>query len=174
MTVVRSAAKILALLVSFLFVCTCHAGHYRYIDKGGNICFTDNLQNVPVEQRKKIEETEDPEYPLTQEMGSKKKETGAETGEKCPGKEASGPSLASVETLEKERELLEREKTELDKSIAELEKRRAELEEEKGSMSFIRYNEEIVQLNEQYRENNERIVNYNRRVKAHARKIADQ
>jgi len=182
----QTVGKLFVLAVIFLFAAICHAQFYKYVDKDGNICFTDNLQSVPPEQRKATEVYTRPERPVEKkpEVESPDIEvvpgieetarTEPEVEEEEAGKEAGAGLPLSRAALRKERELLDREKAELNREIAALEKRKAELEKRKGRISLSEYNRQIVEINEQYARINRKIADYNRRVKIHARKIIHQ
>lgn len=68
---------------------------YKYIDGNGNVRFTDNLANVPPEQRTRVEEYEEavPNQPSLQEKKDEGKGTGPEPTE---GTAKAGPEAGSA------------------------------------------------------------------------------
>ncbi len=62
-------------LILTTFPALASAEFYKYVDKNGNVRFTDNLANVPADQRSLVDEYEELPYPSSQE---KRTEVGAE------------------------------------------------------------------------------------------------
>ncbi|MBE9582728.1 MAG: DUF4124 domain-containing protein, partial [Proteobacteria bacterium] len=50
-------------LILTIFPALASAEFYKYVDKNGSVRFTDNLANVPADQRSQVDEYEDPLYP---------------------------------------------------------------------------------------------------------------
>jgi len=159
--------KIVVLLAGlFAFLpCTVFADFYRYKDENGVLRFTDNLSEVPVDQRPKVH--------------SYKESTGSQTPGKQAGEakpEASGDtdSTEASETrkdkkpTDQEIEKLLEIKAALDKEFAELEKEKQVLANQKGK---LKTRSQIKARNEKVTRYNKRLAEYEKRRKAFQKEV---
>ncbi len=142
------------LFFGFLAAGNLSAEYYRYTDKNGNLRFTDNLADVPEDQRKKVkafQEIQSPPAPLPQEnAASGRKDTTSDTDQTTYD--------AGIRAKAKELDTM---KAELDAMFEELQKERNALDKEKPGPNATR--EEIKAYNEKVRELNAKIEQYRKK-----------
>lgn len=148
-------------IIVLVLIGTCalaSAEFYRYIDEEGRTCYTDNLANVPVDQRPKHEYGE-PDDQLTPEEGAERKRHETE----CP----EGPLKEAEEMrIQKAVSAKEGEENSLGQTLKET---RAKLEEE--YQALMKEKEELEKIATTlltpaaYTEYNEKVMAHNARVK---------
>ncbi|MBN1842559.1 MAG: DUF4124 domain-containing protein [Deltaproteobacteria bacterium] len=157
------------------------AEFYKYLDKNGNVRFTDNLANVPADQRSKVDEYENPPYPSSQE-----KKTEVEADEKLDREKSDQPAQAGRPPKEP---LIERMKS--NAAAQKLKETGARLREEYEALmkereqldkiSTIRMTpaarkelvEKITHFNARIRDYDKRKEAYNKETQAHNASIKD-
>jgi hypothetical protein len=154
-------------LICILLSFPVSAEFYRYTDKNGVVCFTDNLADIPEDQRLDVHRYSEPEDYLTPEERDKKARQEAE--DRQVAQEASGASDKRKETEIREAKNrspaggLNKTKAALDKEYAELVKEKESLAKEKDTSATSAgdkaYQEKVTRLNE-------RITGYDKRRKA--------
>jgi hypothetical protein len=146
------ALKIFVLISFLLFSVSASAEFYKYLDKNGNVRFTDDINQVPEEQRAKISsyvesESEEalPEQDITQESTEKQEqqENAAELVEDDTGEES----------LEAARKRIDALKQKLDEEYKALVAEGKQLAKER----------EAAVTNEQKLEFNRKVDDYNKR-----------
>ncbi len=143
----RATSIVMALLLVFAFCRFASAEFYRYVDKHGNVIYTDDINQIPADQRDKAasyEESygnEEPAVPEKAEDMSDKK--------------------AVPDAMEAERQKLLEQKKTLDKEFEDLKKQRTELDEAKTK----------AVTSEQRKTYNQQIIEFNTRAKAHQEKV---
>lgn len=154
-------------LICMLLSFPVSAEFYRYTDKNGVLCFTDNLADIPEDQRPDVHRYSEPDDYLTPEERDRKARQEAEDRQRA--REASGASDKRKETEIREprnRSMVTRLnniKAALDKECAELVKEKESLAKEKDTLTtpagVKAYQEKVTRLNE-------RIASYDKRRKA--------
>ena len=157
------------------------AEFYKYVDKNGSVRFTDNLANVPADQRSQVDEYEDPPYPSSQE-----KRTEVEADEKLDREKSDQPAQAGHPPKEP---LIERMKS--NAAAQKLKETGARLREEYEALmkereqldkiSTIRMTpaarkelvEKITGFNARIRDYDKRKEAYNKEAQAHNASIKD-
>ena len=108
------------------------AEFYRYVDEKGKVHFTDDLANVPLEQRPKADEYEESYDELTQEEGVEEEGEEAETSEGVVEETEEEPPQEEAQVKEVEEKTLEQKLKETGAKLQEeyeaLAKEREELE----------------------------------------------
>ncbi len=141
----RPAPIIAAIVLTITIAATAHAEFYRYVDKHGNVLYTDDLSKVPADQREKAKAYD--------ESFSKPAKPQENTTPKVPG--AANPAESTA--LETERRQLEEQEQNLNREYDDLMKQRATLDEEKAN----------AVTPAQIKEYNQKIVDFNTRIQAY-------
>lgn len=131
-----------------------YAEFYRYTDENGMLHYTDNLIEVPVNQRKNVKQYKEEVEVLA-------------TEEKLPGAEKATKNKSLPSQGDPQAQTLLKTKAKLDKEYAELTKEREELESETGVFSTSEDfdKEEYGEYKERVARFNERKSDYEERVK---------
>lgn len=140
--------NLLIFLIMVLFSASASAQFYRYVDKEGNIRFTDDLSLVPKNQRADVREY----FEVKSDTDDEKKD--AKKAEKpqplAEEKKAEGQYAAN--DLDEIKRPLNRKKEELDKEYKAIMKEKEQLEKDKiktrSKKGIKQYNEGILKLNE--------------------------
>ena len=133
------------MLISLLTLPAWAAEFYRYVDKHGNVLYTDDLGNVPPDQREKV---------TTYEISESKEPVEAQSdGQAIPEDE----KIKKMVAQEQHRQRLETMGKELDQEYAKLMEERKLLDEEKNK----------AVTNAQIKAYNQKIVEFNTRIKAY-------
>jgi len=140
----RAASIILAILLFLAIAGPASAEFYRYVDKHGNVLYTDDLSKVPADQRAKAQA-----YDESYSQPAKPQDS--------PAPKVTGPSAAETQALEAERKQLEEHEQALNREYDDLMKQRATLDEEKVN----------AVTPAQIKEHNQKIVELNTRIKAY-------
>ncbi|RTZ98095.1 MAG: hypothetical protein DSY89_10030 [Deltaproteobacteria bacterium] len=153
------AILVAALMLVLLRPGPCLADVYRFVDKNGTVCYTDELLDVPEAQRpgaKRIVGSEtvsqqvETAAPQTEEEA--KKETDA-TGQEISNqksrnqKSLNGKESSPIDLKQVEYERLVQEKESLDKEYQALQDERADIAENRDTLDAREYNEKVRQLN---------------------------
>ena len=152
---------IIFLLILLLVPALSFAEFYKYRDKDGILRFTDNLVDVPEDQRPKVHSYSEPDDFLTPQEKKKKaiqKEKASKKIRKSSGRLAKDSSFMGLNRI----------KTELDAEHAELTRTKHALNREKNTLSSI---EAVKEYQDKVRRLNESIVDYEKRRKEFKRKI---
>jgi vacuolar-type H+-ATPase subunit I/STV1 len=141
--------KIFVLISLLLFSVNASADFYKYTDEDGNVRFTDDINQVPEEQRSKIRS-----YVESQSEEIPEQETTQENTEKSE-QQANVPDLSENEaeegSLEELRTRIDAIKQEVEQAYAALLKEKEQLSEDKKK----------VKTREQVESYNKRIESYN-------------
>jgi septin family protein len=158
------------LLLSLSFICA-GAEYYRYTDDNGNVCFTDNLGDVPQDQRQVAKqydssETQPDAGPVNFDDTAGK--TNPEQAQTPPGSKSAGSRQGKGKKLDREKEALDRTYRELVKQRNQL-KNKSKMEmtkEEKKEYSerVTRYNEKISDYRKRLEKFNKKVNKYNQSV----------
>ncbi len=151
----------LALLVSVFLVSPACAEFYRYTDEKGVVRYTDNLADVPADQREKI-----PGYRSSEELPASENKTETQ----APPESGQEQSLSlSVESLRKAKEELDKERAELAAERKSLTEQQAE--EENSPEEQIEINEKIDLLNQKIADFEKKQEEYRKQVELFNRQI---
>ncbi len=136
---------VLVILITIGLAVPSFAEFYQYTDESGVIRFTDDLTQVPEEQRPKVKKYLEPDDSLTPEQRAQKAlNAGQESAAEEKLEISGGEYLVEFERLDKK-------KTGLDQRYTELTKERNDLAKEKETISseaeLKAYNEKISSLN---------------------------
>lgn len=163
---------IIFILILLLVPALSFAEFYKYRDKDGILRFTDNLVDVPADQRPKVHSYSEPDDFLTPQEKKKKaiqKEKASKKIRKSSGRLAKDKKGGDSEgTRDSSFMGLNRIKTELDAAYAELTRTKHALNREKNTLSSI---EAVKEYQDKVRRLNESIVDYERRRKEFKRKL---
>lgn len=138
---------LIIVIIAMAFAAPAFAEFYRYVDEHGNVMYTDDLSNVPPDQRDKVkpyEESESASLPVEPEKAESPETEKADM----------------TRELEKERQRLQEQEKALNQEYEDLMKMRSRLNEEKGT----------AVTNAQIKAYNQQIINFNRRIQAYEEK----
>lgn len=151
---------------------------YKYTDENGNTRFTDDINQVPLQQREEISsytesesppETAAPDTGATDQKPVEKKQDAADIYAEEKAKEG---------YYEKTRRELDQMKSEIDAEFEALnlekEKLTAERESAKSREQIQEYNKKVTQLNERAAAYEAKGVEYEKKVEAFNAKIAEE
>lgn len=141
------APGLIIVIVAMAFAAPASAEFYRYVDEHGNAMYTDDLSNVPPDQRDKVKPYEESES-VPPPVEPKKAES----------PETQKADMTSE--LEEERQRLQEQEKELNQEYEDLMKMRSQLNEEKGA----------AVTNAQIKAYNQQIIDFNRRIQAYEEK----
>jgi hypothetical protein len=167
----KTIVAILAILLLFFFAAPCSAEIYKYIDENGQKRWTDDLSQVPVEQRDSAERMETGEAFETPSDPTADDATPPEPGERM--------EQAISDTDAPNREALEKEKSDLDAMYKELLRERQAIEKAKAETEgtpakearrkrIIAYNGKAETYEKRLKAFNENVTAYNQRIQAAA------
>ncbi len=151
----KAAALFLLLGLAF-FPFQADAEFYRYTDENGVLRFTDNLQEVPADQRPELKKYKEAEDDMTPAQRAAKRQREAEQTRKAQIERQQRKKVDSVEDIRIDSpEDFERVKTDLDDEYESLMRKKAALEEERTSLKtpedVSAYQARVRQLNEEIR-----------------------
>ncbi|MGD8368115.1 MAG: DUF4124 domain-containing protein [Desulfobacterales bacterium] len=165
-------AAVLFLLLGLAFYpFRADAEFYRYTDENGVLRFTDNLQEVPPDQRPQLKKYKEAEDDLTPAQRAAKRQREAEEARKTQIRRQQQKKVKSVEDIRVDSpEDFERVKTNLDDEYESLMRKKAALEEERNNLKST---EEVSAYRVKVRELNEEIKRFEDRRSRFIKK-ADQ
>ena len=138
---------------------------YRYVDSHGNVLFTDDLSQVPVDQREKVTTYEQSETPAAEALEADDKKAAS----------IKSDADAVKASQEQERQRLEALGNELDKEYQGLSEERDRLDDEKNkavtNAQIKAYNEKINAFNTRIKAYQEKRDTYTNAVKAYNARI---
>lgn len=154
-----------AVLACFLFVTTASAEFYKYRDANGVLRFTDNIAEVPVDQRPKIKQYEEATDYMTQEQKAAKEEADAKAAKDHRAKLDAMLSSGKNEAPEDVNDpgfvdYLNRTKVQLDNEYAGLMREKDELN---ASRASLKTESDIKDYQEKAKDLNARIKAFNLR-----------
>ncbi|WP_319524983.1 DUF4124 domain-containing protein [uncultured Desulfosarcina sp.] len=158
---------IFSILLPLLFAAYSSADIYKYIDENGQKRWTDDLSQVPVEQRNSAERMETGETFETP--------ADAKADDAAPPEPADKMEAAPPDTDEPNREALEKEKTALDTMYEELLREREQIEKAKAEAGeamaqgdlrkkITAYNEKADTYEKRLKAFNDNVNKYNQRI----------
>lgn len=168
--------KLIVCLLIVFFAASASAQFYKYVDEEGNTRFTDDINQVPPDQRKKIQSYEESfsETPAVEENSTQ------EAPQASP-EQADSPDTASEsqsENLQDARKRLDDYKKEIDNEYNELIKEKQRLAEEKEKAvtreQVIDYNKKVDDLNERVKAYQIKGKDYEAQVDAYNDRIAQE
>ena len=152
----RTAPIVLAIFLFIGITGPASAEFYRYVDKHGNVLYTDDLSKVPADQREQARAYD--------ESFGKPAKPQASPAPQAPA----APNPAAAQALEAERKQLEEQEQTLNREYDDLMKQRAALDEEKANAvtpaQIKEYNQKIVDFNS-------RIQSYEGKRDAYSEKV---
>lgn len=165
----KTILAIFSILLALLLTAYSNAEIYKYIDENGQKRWTDDLSQVPVEQRDSAERME---TEATFETPSDQASDDA-----APPDPAEKMEEATSDTDEPNREALEKEKADLDTMYQELLQEREQIEkakaEAKGAQAkgplakrITAYNEKAEKYEQRLKAFNNDVSNYNQRIQS--------
>lgn len=165
----KTILAIFSILLALLFAAYSNAEIYKYIDENGQKRWTDDLSQVPVEQRDSAERME---TEATVETPSDRTPDDAD-----PPEPAEKMEEATSDTDESNRETLENEKAALDTMYQELLQERQQIEkakaEAKGAKAkeplrkrITAYNEKAEKYEKRLKAFNDNVTKYNQRIQS--------
>lgn len=145
---------VLCLVLVFALVIRGECGPevYKYTDKDGIVHFTDDLSDVPVEQRTKVEAYQERKPPGVPEKDAMQKGTTDETSRKAapltsPGFSKQGKDPAVLEELKARKAALNRERSQLEKEQVRLAEQG---EKVRATRAIWKLNSDLKELSERF------------------------
>jgi hypothetical protein len=163
-----------AVAVLFLAAAPGQAQFYKYVDKEGNVIFTDDLSKVPADQRHAIEEYAEPETPSpAQDAPEVNAEQKPEQIIDQPATDLQQPEapLPAGSDLQQKKAELEVKQAQLDEAynalMAEKKQLEADKEQARNHKQIQAYNARVLQFSEKLDSYNERRTAFEEEVKAY-------
>ncbi len=167
--------KLLIFLGILLFSVTASPEFYKYYDEQGDVHFTDDYNQVPMNQRKNVKEYKEIiSDEVDREAPEKEAEPQAE-GEQNPSTEAGKGGKYDFETKLKEFDLRKQEITqEYESLMAESAQLAREKEKAKSDEDIKKYNERVANLNKKIQEHDRKRKEFFAEVDAYNAKINEE
>lgn len=161
--------KWLTLIFLMLLSVPAIAEFYKFIDKNGNVHYTDDLSRVPENQRSSVSEYKEYKSDTDNEQVELQK---GDIKQPFPEKKKEINN-----SLDKTGKLLEIKKQKLDKEYQDLMKEKEEIEKEKKNIKTEietrKRNEKVLALNEKIKNYEKKIKTFNAEVEAYNAKAAE-
>jgi hypothetical protein len=165
----KTILAIFSILLALLFAAYSNAEIYKYIDENGQKRWTDDLSQVPVEQRDSAQRME---TEATSETPSEQA-----SDEAAPPEPAEKMEEATSDTDQPNRNALENEKADLDTMYQELLQERRQIEKAKAEAKWASakgalgkkitaYNEKAEKYEERLKAFNNNVSRYNQRIQS--------
>jgi chromosome segregation ATPase len=167
--------KIFIIITFLMFSVSAAAEFYKYVDEDGNVHFTDDINQVPAEQRAKIRSYVESvsEDPAGQEVTRENQSEQAATDQQTNFPDLSGDESESLEDAKKRIDEL---KSEIDQEYEALLKEKEQLaknkEKAKTRKQIIEFNKKVDSLNKRVvvyekkgKDYKEQVDAYNQRIK---------
>ena len=159
--------KLFICLIIIFFSTTVSAEFYKYVDENGNTHFTDDINKVPVDQRKGLKGYKEPERESIDD--TTEKNTVEEKKETKP--------TDDDESLEKFHERLNNSRLELVKENEEIKKEREQITEDgknaKTNAAVSKTNKRVKNLNKRQEEYNKKYETYEIERKEYMEKLEE-
>jgi hypothetical protein len=157
---VKAAALFLLLGLAF-FPLQAGAEFYRYTDENGVLRFTDNLQEVPPDQRPQLKKYKEAEDDMTPAQRAAKRQREAEAARQAQTRRQQQKKSGAVDDIRIDSpQDFERVKTDLDDEYEWLMRKKAELEAERETLETPEdvniYQSKVRELNEEIQQFEER------------------
>lgn len=160
----RLATMLTAIMTLVLVWQPASAEFYRYVDKHGNVLYTDDISNVPLDQREAVKSFD--------EFKGASPAVAPPAQPKTTGQEDSPATEADSEWRQ-----LEQERTQLDSEYDDLKQQRTILDEAKKNavtpeqiksynQQIVEYNTRATALQEKYDAHDAKVKAYNEKAKA--------
>ena len=153
--------KWLIFILAITFSGSVSAEYYKYVDQDGNIRYTDDLNQVPQDQRSTVEEYVEYQPDTNRPQASAQNQTASES------LNAETPASEDLARIKRQ---LDTDKQELDGEFQALTEARALLNKEKETVKTqeerATYNQNVTQLNERIQHYEERRKAFNAEVEA--------
>jgi len=157
-------AKSLLIFAIILVVAPASAEYYKYIDSSGKVRYTDDLNQVPQDQRAGAQTFTE----IKDQSEQTQPETQATDGD-------SEQNMPQTSELEQTKTRLDAEKKTLDETYKQLMEQRKQLEDVKASAKSPKeikeYNEKVTELNEKIQEYENRRLQFNTDIDAYNSKV---
>jgi hypothetical protein len=161
------------LIIALLLAAPLYAEIYRYIDENGQKRWTDDLSQVPEQQRAGVQRIET--EPETPEKAKTEKAEETQSGSSPETKAAASDTGTESETDVVSREALEKEKAELDLLYQQLMEERKQIEkftpEPHNFKAQAEQNDRITAFNEKTEQYEARLAKFNEKIDAFNQQI---
>ena len=169
----KTMLSIFSIFLLLLFSANCNAEIYKYIDENGQKRWTDDLSQVPVEQRDSAERMETVETVETPPEQATDNTTPSGTAEKME-EATSDTDAPDGETLAAEKAALETIYKELLQEREQIEKAKAEAKDAQAKGDLVKkvtaYNEKALSYEKRLKIFNNNVTQYNQRIQSAAAK----
>lgn len=160
--------RVLCLVFLLVLLGVSHPAHgdlYRYVDKDGVLHFTDNLADVPEDQRLDSHRFREPEEPSTPQGTEQPSPKGARPWGKEPSGEDKGEAEGKFEALKRDQEALERQYRELtvenQRLTEEQEKLRTQRQRKRFDEKVADFNKRLSAFEDKRKDLKKRVHAYN-------------
>lgn len=150
-------------ILVFVLGQTAWAEFYRYVDEHGNVLYTDDVNQIPKDQRDKTK---------TYEESYSEPEAVEQT------EESAAPEKAKTDVMDAERKELELQKKGLDAEFDQLKQMRTQLDEAKAKAvtpeQIKAYNQQIIEFNTRAKAHEEKLNAYTAQVNDYNQRLKEQ
>mgnify|MGYP003565141808 CR=1 FL=1 len=166
--------RLIVILIFALFAASASAQFYKYVDEEGNIRFTDDINQVPPEQRANIQkyvesfsDSEEDTLPKEETQNAQEQEISVDLSDD-----------SEQESLGEARKRLVALKEEIDNEYKELVKEKEKLAKEKAKAvnrkQILEYNEKVDKLNERVKAYQQKGKDYEAQVEAYNARVTEE